>query len=146
MSSNPPRGVLPLAAQQLAGGGTVSFACAVAGQGAVTAALREDKKIAAAVAGLAAIAVALTVNGTILFAAAVAGVAAIAVALKEDKRLAVLVAGGAQVAVGMRLQTVLRNVVSGQATVIANLTSGGGAGAAIVKDVDQTVHIVMLGS
>lgn len=142
MSSAPPRGVLPLA---VGGPAEVTFACSVAGQAAVAAAVKEDKQLVAGVAGLATIADSLSVAGTQLFQASIAGQAAIAAALKEDKRIAALVAGGATITVNpLRVERLLQAVVSGQATVLAALTveSGGGGGALVVKDVDQTVHIV----
>lgn len=141
----------------------VTFAAAVAGLGAVSAAvarerklastvaglaqlvadIRRERKLASTVAGQAAVADAITVNGTVLLSSSVAGQAAIVAALKEDKRIAALVAGGATITVNqLRLERLLQALVAGNAQVVANLTVEGGVGAAVIVDVDQTVHIV----
>lgn len=108
-----------------AGGSTIALAADVAGVGALAAALSDTQTLAATVAGTGAVAVAVVKQ--LVLDALVAGTGTVTDALALTKAVAALVAGTATVVVDeVAANRVFAAVLAGQATVVASLDSPAG--------------------
>jgi len=107
----------------------VSIACAIAGSGAVTAAGKEERKIATTVAGLGA--VTAPVKDERKIAAAVVGLGAVTAAVRDERKIVVPITGLGAVAFAV---TVTAGGGGGTVTIVAAIAAGGSVSTAVKEE------------